>query len=45
MADRIASDMGAELEVVDMNFDNLLVLMAQGDCDMVLAAMESTPSV
>ncbi|MBS6349793.1 MAG: transporter substrate-binding domain-containing protein [Oscillospiraceae bacterium] len=43
VADRIASDMGAELEVVDMNFDNLLVLMAQGDCDMVLAAMESTP--
>ena len=35
--------MGAGLYVGDMTFDNLLVLMAQGDCDMVLAAMESTP--
>ena len=45
LGEQIAEDMGMEFEVVhmDMNFDNLLVLMAQGDCDMVLAAMESTP--
>lgn len=43
VAQQIAEDMGAELEIVDMNFDNLLTLMAQGSCDMVLAAMESKP--
>ena len=43
VAQQIAEDMGAELEIVDMNFDNLLTLMAQGNCDMVLAAMESKP--
>lgn len=43
VAQQIAKDMGAELEIVDMNFDNLLTLMAQGNCDMVLAAMESKP--
>ena len=43
VAQQIAEDLGAELEIVDMNFDNLLTLMAQGNCDMVLAAMESKP--
>lgn len=43
VAQQIAEDMGAELKIVDMNFDNLLTLMAQGNCDMVLAAMESKP--
>lgn len=43
IAQAIADDMGAELEIVDMNFDNLLTLMAQGKCDFVLADMESTP--
>lgn len=43
VAQQIAEDMGAELEIKDMNFDNLLTLMAQGNCDMVIAAMESKP--
>lgn len=43
LAQAIADDMGAELEIVDMNFDNLLTLMAQGKCDFVIADMESTP--
>lgn len=42
LAQAIAKDMGAELEIVDMNFDNLLTLMAQGKCDFVIADMEST---
>ncbi|MEA4955511.1 MAG: transporter substrate-binding domain-containing protein [Pseudoflavonifractor sp.] len=43
LAQAIAKDMGAELEIVDMNFENLLTLMAQGKCDFVIADMESTP--
>ncbi len=43
LAYQIAEDMGAELEIVDMSFDNLLTLMAQGKCDFVIADMESTP--
>lgn len=43
LAYQIADDMGRTLEVVDMNFDNLLTLMAKGDCDFVIAAMEATP--
>ena len=43
IAKAIAEDMGAELEIVDMNFDSLLTLMAQGKCDFVIADMESTP--
>lgn len=43
LAQAIAEDMGAELEIVDMNFDNLLTLMDQGKCDFVIADMESTP--
>lgn len=39
---QIAADMGAEFEIVDMSFDNLLTLMAKGDCDYVIAAMEAT---
>ena len=42
LAQAIAEDMGAELEIVDMNFDNLLTLMAQGKCDFVITDMEST---
>ena len=37
---QIAADMGAEFSVVHMDFDNLLTLMAQGNCDIVIAAME-----
>lgn len=40
---QIAADMGAEFEVVHMDFDNLLTLMNQGSCDMVIAAMEEDP--
>lgn len=40
VAKAIAADMGAELEIADMNFENLLTLMAQGNCDFVIAAME-----
>lgn len=43
LAYQIAEDMERPLEVVDMNFDNLLTLMAKGDCDFVIAAMEATP--
>ena len=42
LAQQIADDMGAELEIVEMNFDNLIQLMNQGNCDMVLAAIEPT---
>ena len=43
LAYQIAEDMGAELEIVDMNFENLMQLMGQGKCDFVIADMESTP--
>lgn len=43
LARQIAADMGVELEIAEMNFDNLLTLMAQGNCDFVIAAMESSP--
>lgn len=40
LAQQIAEDMGAELEISDMDFDMLLNLMNKGDVDMVIAAME-----
>lgn len=43
LARQIAADMDAELTISEMNFDNLLTLMAQGNCDFVIAAMESSP--
>ncbi len=43
VAYQIAEDMDKELQIADMNFDNLLTLMAQGECDMVIAAMEQSP--
>jgi len=42
LAYQIAADMGKELDIADMNFDNLLTLMAQGNCDFVIAAMEQS---
>ncbi|NLW79269.1 MAG: transporter substrate-binding domain-containing protein [Ruminococcaceae bacterium] len=42
LAYEIAADQNAELQIVDMNFDNLLSLLAKGDCDFVIAAMEAT---
>ena len=43
VAHQIAEDMDKELQIADMNFDNLLTLMAQGECDFVIAAMEQSP--
>jgi len=37
---QIAEDMGAEFEVVHMDFDNLFTLLNQGNCDVVIAAIE-----
>lgn len=42
LGEQIAKDMGKDFEVVHMDFDNLMTLMAQGNCDMVIAAMEIT---
>ena len=40
VAQKIADDMGLELEIVDISFDNLLTAMDKGQCDIVIAAME-----
>lgn len=40
IAKAIAEDMGKELKVENMDFGTLLTLMADGRCDIVLAAME-----
>lgn len=40
---QIAADMGADFEVVHMDFDNLLTLLNQGSCDIVIAAIEEKP--
>ena len=40
VAYKIAEDMGLELEIVDIGFDNLLTAMDKGQCDIVIAAME-----
>ena len=40
VAEAIAEDMGLELEIVDIGFDNLLTAMDKGQCDIVIAAME-----
>ena len=40
VAYKIAEDMGLELEIVDISFDNLLTAMDKGQCDIVIAAME-----
>ena len=37
VAKKIAEDMGLELEIVDISFDNLLTAMDKGECDMVIA--------
>ena len=41
VAQKIAEDMGLELEIVDISFDNLLTAMDKGQCDIVIAAMEA----
>ena len=40
VAKKIAEDMGCELKIVDMAFENLLINMGRGDVDFVIAAME-----
>ena len=39
MAQKMADDLGVELEVTDMGFDALLISLQQGDFDMVMAGM------
>ena len=41
IAQAIADDLGVELEIVDMSFDNLLMSLASGEFDMVIAAITS----
>lgn len=42
IAQYIADDLGVELKVVDMSFDNLCINLAKGDFDIVLAGMAAT---
>lgn len=39
IAKAIADDLGVECEIVDMSFDNLLMSLANGEFDMVIAAI------
>lgn len=41
-SEKLAEDMGLELEVVNMSFDNLMASLQKGDIDMVVAAIEET---
>ena len=45
VAKYIADEMGLTLQVENMGFDYLLPSLDKGDFDIVLAAMEATPSV
>lgn len=40
-AEKIAEDMGLELEIVNMSFDNLMASLQKGEVDMVVAAIEA----
>lgn len=40
VAQKIANDMGCELQIKDMSFENLLANLGRGDVDFVIAAME-----
>ena len=42
VSEKIAADMGKELQVVNMDFDSLMAGLQKGDADMVLAAIEVT---
>lgn len=42
LARKLAKDMGLELEIVNMNFDNLMLSLQKGEIDMVIAAVEET---
>ena len=41
IAQAIADDLGVQLKLVDMSFDNLLMSLANGEFDMVIAAMSA----
>ncbi|MBQ7737691.1 MAG: transporter substrate-binding domain-containing protein [Oscillospiraceae bacterium] len=41
IAQAVADSMGVELKIVDMSFDNLLMSLANGEFDMVIAGMTS----
>ena len=41
IAQAIADDLGVDLEIVDMSFDNLLMSLANGEFDMVIAGITS----
>lgn len=41
LAQKLAEDMGRELEVVNMSFDNLMASLQKGEIDMVIAAIEA----
>jgi len=43
LAEKIAEDMGKELEVVNMSFENLITALGKGEMDFVIAAMEEDP--
>lgn len=42
IAQYIADDLGVELKVVDMSFDNLCINLAKGDFDIVISGMAAT---
>ena len=41
IAQAIADELGVKLELIDMSFDNLLMSLASGEFDMVIAALSS----
>lgn len=42
LAEKLAADMGAKLNVVNMNFDSLMASLEKGEVDFVIAAVEIT---
>ena len=42
IAQAIADELGVDLKVVDMSFDNLIMSLVNGEFDMVIAGMTST---
>ena len=42
MAQKMADDLGVELEITDMGFDALLISLQKGDFDLVMAGMSDT---
>ena len=42
LAQKIADDMGKELQVMNMSFDSLMAALQKGDADIVIAGVEDT---